>query len=113
MPNAAAMLRCSSLRFVLSTLSARWPSAVHSPVNNDLRRLYVSSIFALLTLLGTNQERPKVGRAPRGPGRAIGSHLGLEAHLWSAASVRGAPKHHAQLLLDEFESTITTWGSKL
>src|SRR5215475_3402368 len=61
MPNSAAMLRCSSLRFVLSTLSARLASAVHSPFNNDPIRLCVFSIFALLTLLGTNQIRTEMG----------------------------------------------------
>ena len=55
MPNSAAMLRCSSLRFVLSTLSARWSSQLNSMVNNDLIRLSVFSIFALFILLGTNQ----------------------------------------------------------
>ena len=49
------MLRCCSLRFVLSTLSARLFSQLNSSVNNDLIRLSAFSIFALFALLGTNQ----------------------------------------------------------
>jgi hypothetical protein len=49
------MLRCYSLRFVLSTLSVGWSSQLNSTVNNDLIRLAVFSIFALFILLGTNQ----------------------------------------------------------
>src|SRR5215471_16388389 len=61
MPNSAAMVRCSSLRCVLSTLSARWSSQLNSTVNNDLIRLSVVSIFALFILLGTNQGYLLVG----------------------------------------------------
>src|SRR5215469_5387079 len=81
MPNSAAMLRCSSLRFVLSTLSARLPSAVHSPFNNDPIRLCVFSIFALLTLLGTNQITP-LAEVPIDPwpfGICVGQHPPFDA----------------------------------
>src|SRR5262247_3617937 len=80
MPNSAAMLRCSSLRFVLSTLSARWSSQLNSMVNNDLTRLSVVSIFALFILLGTNQ-LPGVLRAclSRWLHPPSGAH-GREAH---------------------------------
>jgi len=65
------MWRCCSLRLVRSTLSARLSSQLNRTVNNGLIRLSVFSIFALFTLLGTNQDMMGTWQFLLGPGTEV------------------------------------------